>query len=818
MTSFAILPQPRSVRAWGIGALLVNMLLLLGCETKEPVPESPPEQPKTEESAKVAPSPKAEKPIDTPTVEKPKEEDDFEIQLEYDKPSLQLLPPLTAEGTASPDPAQWWWKYETLLEHVRKEGVHPASEQIVEADSSRSAQLLVAAMKLGAGTLEEEPQLLWRTIYAHTRSVNDPQINAMLAPARDQQTFVPMFLPPNQVGGNLLQRFAFDKSLDRLAGVAISPDGTALAAIDSNNGRVKMFELSTGKLLWEGERMHLGSLAGVAFSPDGKWLVSAGNFRKSVVLWDTSSGEVLKSLPVVKRGGPQSVAFSPDGKTVLIGKDRAGADDEEPVFLWDVETGEKRSIKIDGNNARVVAFSPDGKWLATNATSEKLPFIDVASGEVAQEVGPLPRGVEVFALFADGKRVAIAAGWHDPEVEIRDIATSKVVQSFKVDGFRVVSLAVSPDGKYIAVGNDKGSAQVWDVETEQFAPLQITHTGSIACLAFSQDSHLLVSGGGDGMIAVWDLYAKEVTQPQQWQNNRIVTTAISSDGKLMATGGGNADAIIWDAATGQQKDVIHEPFPAETIDRVLFSPDGKQMVFTFGQPQVVLVKLPEALREGKLDGPSVQGNFGPSGLSMVAYSPDGKTIALGGMEEVSIWKMPEEDKVHSFKDVKEGAFVDQVAFSPDSSLVACTSVSEDKIRIYEVASGKLKQTVEVPHLVGPQFFLADGKSLVAANVSEVYLKQDLQIIDIESGSVIRSMQIRSTYLRDMALCDEGKTLVALEGDGWLEFFDLESGKRLAVAKVDAEVWRLASSADGKIVPAGHRGYVQLYQWKRPEAN
>lgn len=135
-----------------------------------------------------------------------------------------------------------------------------------------------------------------------------------------------------------------------------SPDGSLLA-VATRRGTVELWKVQKRKLLREftsasgtGLWTKYGITA-LTFSPDGRLLIGASYFSETVTVWDVSTGQIVKSF---KSGKMRKVAFSPDGSVIALGTN--------PVSLWDTTTWQLVK-KIDGAHS-LVAFSPDGKWLA----------------------------------------------------------------------------------------------------------------------------------------------------------------------------------------------------------------------------------------------------------------------------------------------------------------------------------------------------------------------------------------------------------------------------------------------------------------------
>jgi WD40 repeat protein len=145
--------------------------------------------------------------------------------------------------------------------------------------------------------------------------------------------------------------------------LAFSPDGQFVAAVWEHDDRIRLFDGQTGdfRILLGPELKPALGTASIAFSPDSKILACEGVDR-TVILWDLAEGKPRRTLKG-HQGAVEAVAFSSDGRWIATGARTAKKDDYE-VIVWDAKTGEvKRTFPGLTEWVHVVAFSPDGKTL-----------------------------------------------------------------------------------------------------------------------------------------------------------------------------------------------------------------------------------------------------------------------------------------------------------------------------------------------------------------------------------------------------------------------------------------------------------------------
>ena len=268
-----------------------------------------------------------------------------------------------------------------------------------------------------------------------------------------------------------------------------------------------------------------------------------------------------------EKSGVFSVAFSPDGKAVATG---AG---DGYARLWDVSTGKVLQRFGPVGTVFSLAFSPDGKFLVGGTGEDLLVHVwDVASGREVRTLNGHEGWVHAVAYSSDGK--FISSGSADHTLRVWEAQTGKLRYLFEaLEKATYFATAFSPDARLVAGGRSDGLIQLWDLATGQQV-LQFEAAIGFFSLAFSPDGKLLASGASDGTVHLWDL---ATGREQRTMNGTHGKTAFSlayhPNGKLLASGGWDWKVRLWNPATGQQIDQLDGH-----VDFVLglsFSPDGK---------------------------------------------------------------------------------------------------------------------------------------------------------------------------------------------------------------------------------------------------
>jgi WD40 repeat protein/ABC-type branched-subunit amino acid transport system substrate-binding protein/DNA-binding SARP family transcriptional activator len=397
--------------------------------------------------------------------------------------------------------------------------------------------------------------------------------------------------------------------------VAFDPSGSRLATA-SLDRTAKVWDAGTGRELLT-LAGHQDGVSDVGFSPDGQQLATA-SWDGSVAVWDLGPAREVLTLPtpgiaawdIDRPQGPQSsqVAWVVNGRGVIAGLKDATAS------VWDGISGvqllnlDSRAVSGMVGNAPVpevwsVATSPDGNRLATAGSDQSVRIWAAASGQLEQTLSGHTGRVVQVAFSSDGSRLVSAS--LDGTARLWDIATGQVVTIFGAHAGPLTGVAISRDGTRIATSSE-GTAEtvhLWDPGSGAVLRTVGDQLGTTWSVAFSPDGRRLVTAGQDGTVRTWNATTGESLLVLRGHEGSNVTSVWSPDGKRIASGGRDGTARVWDSSSGRELLMLTGTEPREGVDSVAFSPDGRQLAVRGDQAvRVYMVGIEDlvALVRGRL--------------------------------------------------------------------------------------------------------------------------------------------------------------------------------------------------------------------------
>ncbi|MES2466491.1 MAG: protein kinase [Verrucomicrobiota bacterium] len=515
---------------------------------------------------------------------------------------------------------------------------------------------------------------------------------------------------------------------------------------------------------------HSDPLKCVAFSRDGQYL-GAGGADGSILVWSPMTGEELFRGHSTSLQNPKqskgNLAPAVTAMTFHPASDQWVTASGNSLQVWAFHAAEPLQI-LDGHSqaVRTVAFSADGKWLASGSRDMTIRIWDTSTWEMIRTLTGHTEAVSSLAFSPDGTRLLSGSGEFreqndaqvgvQGEVKIWDLQSGRLLST--LDSYRKVMTCVawSSDGRYLAAGDANGAVNFWGgTSLTPLADLK-GHNGSISSLAFTADSSRLITASADQTSKVWDPGSRAGLSTYRSHNKPVNAAAVSPDGKLIASVSDDATLKLWDASSAPESKVFH----SSGAHGLALSPDGTHLVATGLNSVDVwnVISGEKVLRERWTPRISVL-------TRGVAFSVDGQHFASSqGGVGIIIWNTATWKAIHTFPNFRA---MYGLAFSPDGNhLAACGgSGRSGRAIVWDVASGKELHNLEgIPDSAHKVAFSPEGDLLaVAIGDAGTSMVSAVIIIDVGTGGVVRRLSAHKSCFFDVAFSPDGKILASAEG-------------------------------------------------------
>jgi WD40 repeat protein/predicted Ser/Thr protein kinase len=332
--------------------------------------------------------------------------------------------------------------------------------------------------------------------------------------------------------------------------LTFAPDGRRLVSISSDPGlgggdcTVRVWDVDPDATL-PVMRGHTRAIYPVALSPDGRWIAS-GSWDGTVRLWDAVTGQPA-CRPLPHPGIVRTLAYGPDGSWLVTGGDK-----DFRLWVWDVATARVRK-KVQGSDkqpqspdegVRDVVVSPDGARVATTAYVQLKSLLSVTELSSDRRLFAAPG--RVLAYSPDGRWLAVTAA-DNRTVLLLDARTHQEVAPFRGHESHVNSAAFSRDSRRLATCGADRIVRVWQIDSGACQELR-GHTAEVFAVAFHPDGTRLATGGRDLAVWLWDLARGEQVARLPGHTSFIWSLAFSPDGATLVSGSGDATVRLWDTA------------------------------------------------------------------------------------------------------------------------------------------------------------------------------------------------------------------------------------------------------------------------------
>jgi WD40 repeat protein/uncharacterized caspase-like protein len=572
-------------------------------------------------------------------------------------------------------------------------------------------------------------------------------------------------------------------------GVALSPDGNQLARVEADGSKtlIKILDLSTGASARSIDLSHrqIDNLE-LSFTTDGR-LMAAGIVEKKLKLWELTSKPSERELgPTAKDYSP--IRFSRNGLFVAMTEGYT-------VKLWDVATGRELpalSLPNNGvfanNGGTFIGFSADGKKIGTGGFGTPTLLWETETGKQLLTLKGRSNMAYAVAFSADGNQLSAGGRtrW--------DLRTGRGLRLTKTPSDKLFAMP-SPDGKRIAMFALNDNA-ITILETTTGRSLQtLTRSasgGGVEIVTFSPDSRLLAarymeaqasqgaqpSGGiPSSQVKIWDVISGSEVQTLTLGSapNEV---GFSTDGKSLITVAGQGEVVMWDVASGNRLRNFAAPAAASPNPLGnLGSLPNMGTLPNMGKRGSIpnMPTMPSMPSMGDINsmitnvlGTMTSGTMGKN-VTSIAFSPDGRVLATGGVESKSNFDMGALMNTANQKGSKGKRPQD-----PQDILKDIKVESVGQVLLWDAATGQQLGAIK-GHGTGVTdvVFSRDGKLLASGGTDNT-----IKIWDVATQRELRTLTGHTANIESMDFSPDGRLLASASDEGSTFLWDTNTGEHL----------------------------------------
>ncbi|MCA9152326.1 MAG: hypothetical protein KDA92_23650, partial [Planctomycetales bacterium] len=404
--------------------------------------------------------------------------------------------------------------------------------------------------------------------------------------------------------------------------VNFSYDGKRLAS-SSSNGTIRIWSTQDWQLAGELDG-YTTPVQTIAWSRDNARLLSAGNDSR-IIVWDVANGQKLHEHDR-KKGWSLSAEFALDSESVLVSNSNGTID--QLLLSNGAVLNEFAGHSMEVATLCVFDVAGESKILSCSRDGSVCVFT-LSRSENVRLFNEHTSNVKTVAFSPDGK--LLASSGYDAKILLRDASSGQLLHELTGHTDGILNVNFSSDGNFLSSAGLDGTVRVWS-RADGWQCIRILPTAEhLSCVEITQHGEFAIGGAKSGTIRVWDVRSGQLVREWQAHHPDAFSIDLSPDSKQLASVGFDGHVRIWDLATAAELATFNASF--NPLFGVRYSPSGKLLAVSCGDGRVQIWNAVDGVRLANLVGHS-------AAVNVAAFSPDESTLVTGSWDgTIKFWDL-----------------------------------------------------------------------------------------------------------------------------------------------------------------------------------